>query len=106
MASSTLYQGWGRSTWSDGSFGTPILKVSVDGVQATGSVGSVSVVANANAPVTGLEATGSVGSVTVKGNSTHVIVEEEEAVSSRGRWLKKCHFKGCEGRGEEDRDRA
>ena len=105
MAGSTLYQGWGRSTWSDGSWGTPILKVSVDGVEATGAVGSVSVIAEANVtptgqeatgalgtvsinaeanvPVTGLEATGGVGSVTVKANAD-VSVTGQEATGGVG----------------------
>ena len=69
MASSTLYEGWGRSTWSDGSFGTPILKVSVDGVEATGAVGAVTVTADANVSPSGLEATGAVGTVTVSGEA-------------------------------------
>ena len=83
MASSTLYEGWGRSTWSDGSFGTPILKVSVDGVSATGAVGSVSVIAEANVFPTGLEATGGVGSVTVVAEA-NVPVTGLEATGSVG----------------------
>ena len=92
MPSSTSFAGWGRSTWNDGPWGSPIIKVSVDGIAATGSVGSltviakanvspdgtvpgatgevapdlsVTVVAEANSPVTGLSASGSVGGVTV-----------------------------------------
>jgi hypothetical protein len=83
MASSTLYEGWGRSTWSDGSFGTPILKVFVDGVSATGAVGSVSVIAEANVDVTGLEATGGVGTVTATGQA-NVPVTGLEAVGGVG----------------------
>ena len=83
MASSTLYEGWGRSTWSDGSFGTPILKVFVDGVSATGAVGSVSVIAEANVFPTGLEATGGVGSVTVVAEA-NVPVTGLEATGSVG----------------------
>ena len=65
MAGSTLYEGWGRSTWSAGSWGSPILEVSVDGVEATGGVGSVSVVAKANIYPSGQEATGALGTVSI-----------------------------------------
>ena len=54
MASSIVYEGWGRSTWSDGSWGTPITKVFVDGVAATGAVGSVTVTADANVNAVGV----------------------------------------------------
>ena len=85
MASSTLYEGWGRSTWSDGSFGTPILKVSVDGVSDTGAVGSVSVIAEANVTPTGLEATGAVGTVSI--NAEANVPVKEDTVKERARRL-------------------
>jgi hypothetical protein len=51
--------GWGRFGWGEMPWGQTDLP------KATGNVGSVTVVAEANAPVTGLAATGNVGSVTV-----------------------------------------
>jgi hypothetical protein len=56
--------GWGRGTWSQGPWDEPI-PVILTGEAATGAVGSVAVVAEANIPVTGLEATSGVGSVVV-----------------------------------------
>jgi len=55
------FSGWGRGTWSQLAFG----EASITNDGAAGQVGSVTVVAEANVPVTGLEATASVGSVTV-----------------------------------------
>ena len=55
------FSGWGRGTWGQLAFGED--SITNDG--AAGQVGSVTVVAEANVPVTGLEATASVGSVTV-----------------------------------------
>jgi|DEB0MinimDraft_6_1074348.scaffolds.fasta_scaffold05856_6 hypothetical protein len=83
MASSTLYEGWGRAGWSEGSWGSPILVVNVDGVAATGAVGSVTVVAEANVFPTGLEATGAVGTVTVDAEA-NVPVTGLEATGSVG----------------------
>ena len=57
--------GWGRGAWSDLGWG----EGSVTNAGATGNVGSVTVIAEANAPVTGLEATANVGSVTVQANA-------------------------------------
>ena len=59
-----LISGWGRGTWSEGEWGTP-LPVEVTGVSASGQVGSVTVSADANVPETGLQATGNVGGVQV-----------------------------------------
>ena len=69
MASSVSYEGWGRATWSEGSWGTPLIYIYVDGVEATGAVGSVSVVAEANVTPTGVEGTGAVGSATATGEA-------------------------------------
>jgi hypothetical protein len=55
--------GWGRFGWGEMPWGQTDLP------KATGNVGSVTVVAEANAPVTGLAATGNVGSVTVQANA-------------------------------------
>ena len=57
--------GWGRGAWSDLGWG----EGSVTNAGATGNVGSVTVIAEANIPVTGLEATANVGSVTVQANA-------------------------------------
>jgi hypothetical protein len=67
MPSSTTYVGWGRAAWSQGSWGTDLIVVEVDGVSATGAVGTVSVVAKANVSPTGVEATGVLGTVSVSG---------------------------------------
>ena len=53
--------GWGRGTW--GQLGWN--EGSITNAGATGNVGSVTVVAEANVPATGLQASGSVGSVTI-----------------------------------------
>jgi len=55
--------GWGRFGWGEMPWGQTDLP------KATGNVGSVTVVAEANAPVTGLAATGNVGSVTVQADA-------------------------------------
>ncbi len=55
------FSGWGRGTWGQVAFGEG--SITNDG--AAGQVGSVTVVAEADVPATGLEATLSVGSVTV-----------------------------------------
>ena len=57
-----VFQGWGSSTqgWGDGAWGE---NIAVPG--ATGAVGTVSVVAEANVYPSGLSATGSVGTVSV-----------------------------------------
>ena len=63
-----MASGWGRDTWSSGTWGEPTsvsVNVPVTGVSATGGVGTVSVAAEANVPETGLFATGGVGSVTI-----------------------------------------
>ena len=39
MASSTLYEGWGRAAWGQGVWGTPLLIVEVDGARATSESG-------------------------------------------------------------------
>lgn len=70
MASSTTYIGWGSTAWGQGSWGTDLIVVSVDGVEATTAVGTVSVVADANVFPTGVEATGATGTVTVSGAAT------------------------------------
>tara|TARA_R110000803_G_scaffold22649_8_gene56203 strand:+ start:3120 stop:3377 length:258 start_codon:yes stop_codon:yes gene_type:complete len=42
MADDTvIYEGWGSTTWGQGSWGTDLIIVSVDGVQATGAIGTV-----------------------------------------------------------------
>ena len=61
MASSTLYSGYGEAPWSEGSFGTELLLVNVDGVTATASVGDEAVVAKATVTVSGLAGTTGLG---------------------------------------------
>ena len=46
-------EGWGRGTWSEGSFGE-YIPVSVTGIQSNTSVGTLSVVANALVTPTGV----------------------------------------------------
>ena len=56
------FEGWSRSQgWGLGPFGTGAIDIGV----ATGSVGTVTVAANADVSVTGVSATGSVGTVTL-----------------------------------------
>ena len=75
------FSGWGRGTWGQLAFGED--SITNDG--AAGQVGSVTVVAEANVPVTGLEATASVGSVTVVAeNSITVPVTGSAGTSSVG----------------------
>jgi hypothetical protein len=50
------------------------VSVSITGLSASGLVGSVAVAANANAPVTGAAGTGAVGSVTVQTGNTAVVL--------------------------------
>ena len=68
MPSSTTYEGWdapvGTRFW-----GTPLIIVNVDGLQATGAVGSVSIAADAVVAVTGVVGTGNVGAVAVSGEA-------------------------------------
>jgi len=71
--------GWGRGTWSQLGWG----EGSITNSGAAGQVGSVTVVAEANVPVTGLEATGNVGSVTVQANAD-VSVTGVEATGAVG----------------------
>ena len=52
MPSSVTYDGWGEPAWDDGSWGTDLTTVSVDGIAATGGLGSVTVSGIANVPVT------------------------------------------------------
>ena len=70
MPSSTTYIGWGSTAWGQGSWGTDLIVIEVDGVQATGAIGTVSVVAEANVSPTGVEATGALGTVSVSGAAT------------------------------------
>ena len=70
MPSSTTYIGWGSTAWGQGSWGTDLIVVEVDGVQATGAVGTVTVVAEAVVSPTGVEATGALGTVSVSGAAT------------------------------------
>ena len=48
--------GWGRGTWSSAAWGTS-LPVELTGVSATGSVTSVTIVAEANITLTGVVGT-------------------------------------------------
>ena len=65
MASSTDYIGWGSGPWGRDNWGSSTTTIFVDGVAATGQLGSVSLITNNVISVTGLEATGAVGSVAV-----------------------------------------
>jgi hypothetical protein len=77
------FTGWGRGTWGELAFGEGSITnagasgqvgsvtvvaeadVFVVGVSATGAVDSVTIIAEANVPVTGVSATGAVNSVTI-----------------------------------------
>ena len=66
--------GWSRFGWGEMPWGQTDLP------KATGNVGSASVTADANTPVTGLQATASVGSVSIEVN----IDVRPDGVSSSG----------------------
>ena len=51
--------GWGRAGYGEDYWGATSVSVSLTGVGATASVGSLSVVAKANVTPTGIAATGS-----------------------------------------------
>lgn len=70
--------GFGRFGWGEMPWGQTDLP------KAAGSVGSVTVVAEAVVPATGLEAVGRVGGVTVEADA-NVNVTGSEAVGSPGR---------------------
>jgi hypothetical protein len=78
------FTGWGRGTWGQLAFG----EGSVTNAGATGVIGSVTVVAEANIPVTGLEGTASVGSVLVQA-AANVSVTGVSAAG--GRWFCCCN---------------
>ena len=61
MADSTvLWEGFGRGTWSQSTWGQEVVLPS-----ATGGVGSVTVGIGADVTVTGIGATGALGSVSI-----------------------------------------
>ena len=63
----SVLTGYGRGGWNSGPYGQTDTSVSVTGVSATGSIGSVTVTEGSGITVsaTGVSATGSVGSVTI-----------------------------------------
>ena len=77
--------GWGEGSWGEGvsvpgaagSIGSVTISadanVTVTGIAATGSVGAATVSADANVSVTGVSGTGSVGSVTVSANANAAV---------------------------------
>ena len=74
--------GWGRGAWGDLGWGANNFP------QLAGAVGSVTVVAKANAPVTGLSATASVGSVTVVAEANAPVTGVKERVKlALPQWL-------------------
>lgn len=69
MASSVTYIGWGEAPYGEGSWGVDLIAVSVDGEQATASLGTVTLVTNNNISVTGLSTTAFVGSEDTSGDA-------------------------------------
>ena len=69
MASSVTYIGWGEAPYGAGSWGVELIEVSVDGEQATASLGTVSLVTNNNLAVTGFATTAFVGSEDTSGDA-------------------------------------
>jgi hypothetical protein len=69
VASSVTYIGWGEAPYGAGSWGVELIEVSVDGEQATASLGTVSLVTNNNLSVTGLSASANVGSEDTSGDA-------------------------------------
>ena len=60
--------GWGRGTWNELAWDSPIPVV-VTGVSGTSALGNESVTAGANVAVTGLVATSALGNETVVGSA-------------------------------------
>ena len=69
MASSVTYIGWGEAPYGAGSWGLELIEVSVDGAQATASLGTVSLVTNNNLAVTGFSNTAFLGSEDTSGDA-------------------------------------
>jgi len=67
-----IINGWGRGTWGEGAWSTA-LPVELTGQEATGAVGSVTVVGLANVSPTGQEATGAVNGVGVNAQAVAVL---------------------------------
>src|SRR5210317_1358171 len=67
-----LITGWGRQAWDDGPWGEPV-PVTLTGFEATGAVGSLTVIGVANVTVDGQEATGAINGVGVNGNAVAVL---------------------------------
>ena len=68
MPSSVTYDGWGEPAWDDGSWGTDLIVISVDGVATTSALGSVTVViqTDINVSVTGVATTSALGTAIVR----------------------------------------
>ena len=60
-----LITGWGRGTWSEGAWNSP-LSVALTGVSAATAAGSVAVASESNLTLTGVSAATATGSVEVK----------------------------------------
>jgi hypothetical protein len=79
--------GWGRGTWSEGSWGEA-LPVTVSGITASTNIGSVTVAIGQQIDVTGLSLTANIESVVVTGTanivaqglSAQVLIGEETPV--------------------------
>jgi hypothetical protein len=86
VASSVTYIGWGEAPYGAGSWGLELIEVSVDGEQATASLGTVSLVTNNNLAVTGFSTTAFLGSEDTSGDAiVEVIGVQASAVEGDAR---------------------
>ena len=74
---SQVITGWGRGTWSEGPWNSPIPVV-VTGVEAAGEVGTVTISIGTTAAVTGVSATAALGTA-IAGSSITAFPEGVEA---------------------------
>tara|TARA_R100000900_G_C3298093_1_gene157154 strand:+ start:378 stop:764 length:387 start_codon:yes stop_codon:yes gene_type:complete len=73
MPSSESFIGWGSGTWSRNGYGSPVIEVSVDGVSAAGSLGTVAAVVGKVINVTGVSAAVFLGVPSVSGGASALI---------------------------------
>jgi len=73
MPSSESFIGWGSGTWSRNGYGSPVIEVSVDGVSAAGSLGTVTTNLEFRVEVTGVSAAVFLGVPSVSGGASALI---------------------------------
>ena len=73
MPSSESFIGWGSGTWNRNGYGSPVIKVSVDGASAAASLGTVTTIIGKFVDVTGVSAAGFLGVPSVSGGASALI---------------------------------